>query len=177
MSKAVLEFLRSAGKLKLVPRAGWVQRGVKNPESVAEHSYRVAVIAMLLCGLQKRSAEKAVKIALLHDLQEALVGDITKKSENYEEKKAVERKAIEEILGALPDRLRKEYAKLWKEYAEQKTKEARLVKQADRLELLFQAREYEKLGYALEDFWREEYRFEGEAKKIFRAVKGERKRH
>ncbi len=170
-AKRLLEFLRSAGKLKLVPRSGWVQRGVKHAESVAEHSYRVALVAMLLCDLQKCSAEKVLKMALLHDLQEALVGDITKKSANYNEKKAVERRAIEKILHSLPGKLGKEYLKLWKEYADQKTKEARLVKQADKLELLLQVREYEKLGYALHDFWREKYHFDAKAKKLFEALK------
>jgi len=74
----LLKFLTESGKLKTIPRSGWVLRGVKNPESIAEHTFRVALMAWTL-GRQKHNfnIEKLIKIALVHDLCEVYAGDIT----------------------------------------------------------------------------------------------------
>jgi len=171
MKPSVLKFLEDVGKLKLVAREGWKLRGVKNPESVAEHSFRTAFIAMMLSDIEKCNTQNVLKMALLHDLQESKTGDLTVFSKNYVKKKALEKKAIKKIFNSLPKKLRKEYLKIWKEYEEGSTKEAKLVKQADKLELLIQAAEYEKHGYNVSDFWTEEYEFEGLCREIYNNLK------
>src|SRR3989344_184250 len=72
---STIDFLLNAGKLKKVKRAGWVLRNVPDAESVAEHSFRTALICMMMGNNVNR--ERCIKIALIHDLAEALVGDIT----------------------------------------------------------------------------------------------------
>src|SRR5262245_33825115 len=66
-----------AGKLKRVRRKGWVDRGVVDAESVADHSYRLAVLAWAVARSRGLDADRAQRIALLHDLAEAEVGDET----------------------------------------------------------------------------------------------------
>lgn len=171
MAAEILKFLEEAGKLKAVPREGWRMRGIKDCESVAEHTFRVAFIAMLLSEMEKCSMQKALKMSLLHDLPESLVGDLTRRSSNYRQKKKIEKKAMSKILKNLPGKLRKEYMQLWEEYRKGRTREAKLVKYADKLEMLLQAKEYAEQGYDTSDFWSEEYEFEGAALKIYNMLK------
>ncbi|MFL5542881.1 MAG: HD domain-containing protein [Longimicrobiaceae bacterium] len=75
----LLRFFHLAGRLKDTPRAGWALRGVERPESVADHSWRTALLALVLARRADPplDRERAVALALAHDLAEALVGDIT----------------------------------------------------------------------------------------------------
>src|SRR6478609_3578246 len=115
--------------LKLLPRTGWLQRGVPNVESVAEHTFGVATLA------------------LLSDLPAS-----AKRFIGAERKHAAERSALEEMLARLPNRA--EYLVLWDEYARGCSREARLVKGIDRIEMLAQALAYERAGSrALGEFW------------------------
>jgi len=151
----MLNLFAEAGKLKKLPRMGWLLRGVQSPESVAEHTFRVAFITLFLGDeLRKRgmeiNVEKALKIAILHDLAEARITDLPLEAQKYVDKKKAERKAMVDILGAE----RVEYFKLFQEYEEEKSPEGRLVKFADKLEMVLQAWEYEKAGSkGLEEFW------------------------
>ena len=155
--EGILAFLEEAGGLKRVERAGWRRRGIEGPESVAEHTYRVAILAMLLSDRAGADTLKAVRMALLHDLPEARVGDLQPGTPG---KKGAEEKAMRSVLSHLPKGLEKEYRRLWEEYASGKSKEAKIVKEADKLEMLLQALEYEKEGHNTEDFWAEDYKFE-----------------
>lgn len=151
----MLNLFVEAGKLKKLPRMGWLLRGVQNPESVAEHAFRVAFITLFLGDeLKKRgveiNVEKALKIALLHDLAEARITDLPLEAQKYVDKKKAERKAMMDILGAE----RVEYFKLFQEYEEETSPEGRLVKFADKLEMVLQAWEYKKAGSkGLDEFW------------------------
>jgi putative hydrolase of HD superfamily len=171
MEASIVKFLKAVGKLKRVKRTGWVIRGVKDPESVAEHSYRTAVTAMVVCDIEGLDSGKAVKMALLHDLQESIVGDMTRESPNFSDKRKLEEEAMVEILGGLPNKLAGEYMDLWREYLEGITPEARVVKNADKLEMLLQAKEYEEQGYDVRDFWEEKYEFKGLAEGIYKMLK------
>ncbi len=168
-AKDLLALMEEVEGLKLVPREGWGHRGIRDAESVADHSLGVAFLSMLLSDDAGLDVEKAVRMSLLHDLQESRVGDISLFSPRYPEKEKVEKRAIEEILGKFP-----EYKALWRAYAEGVTPEAKVVKQADKLELLLQALRYEKQGHDVGDFWREEYEFEGTAKRLYELLKGAR---
>src|SRR5215212_2028227 len=73
----MLEFLRSVGRLKTLPRQGWVDRGIEPAESVADHSYRATMMAWALGQRAGLNTDRLVKIMLVHDLPEAEVGDAT----------------------------------------------------------------------------------------------------
>ncbi|MBI4018893.1 MAG: HD domain-containing protein [Candidatus Aenigmarchaeota archaeon] len=148
----VIKFLENAAKLKKVKRAGWVLRKVPNPESVAEHSFMASLAAFVLADMAGVNKERTMKMALVHDLAESIVGDITPedgiaKNEKHEK----EEKAFETLLRDLDD---KEIINLWHEYEERKTPESLFVHDIDKLEMTLQALEYEKKhGAYLEDFW------------------------
>ena len=74
---SLLHFFREAGKLKTLVRAGWTRKGVPAPESVAEHSFRMVLMAMVLGDRQDLDTLKLVKMCLIHDLPEVIAGDIT----------------------------------------------------------------------------------------------------
>jgi putative hydrolases of HD superfamily len=75
---AIAGLFNLAGRLKQLKRQGWVDRGVEQPESVADHSYRLALMTMVIASRDPEiDASRAVRLALVHDLPEALAGDIT----------------------------------------------------------------------------------------------------
>lgn len=117
-------------------------RDVKNPESIADHVFRTALITALIAEQEKLNVEKAIKIALIHDLPEIYIGDITPFDMSPKEKERLERKISKDLFEELGD-VGKSYAKLLHEYFEQKSAEARIVKEADKLEFLIQGKEYE----------------------------------
>jgi len=148
----LLEFLRNAGDLKRIPRTGWVQAGIKEPESVADHSFRTTLLAMVLSDQMGLDTEKVVRMALIHDLAESKTGDLTprQKPDDHSEN---ESNAMAEMLSLLPRGIGARYMGLWEEYEAQKTPEARLVHNADRIEMLVQALEYEDGSVNLDQFW------------------------
>lgn len=142
--------------LKLLPRTGWLQRGVTDVESIAEHTFSVASLAMLVGDLLPDiDRGRLLAIALLHDLAEALIGDLPASARRLfgvAAKQEAERRALQELLHDLPQAT--EYMELWTEYAEGGSREARLVKALDRLEMLSQALAYERAGHrAMAEFW------------------------
>jgi len=137
-----------AGRLKSEPRRGWVKKlKVKDPESVADHSYRTALMAMVLSDSWGLDTGKAVRMALLHDLPEAMVGDAMPEERSGEPKVALETGAMRDLLKGLPPRLRARYEALWSEFVAGESEEARLVRQLDKLEMAIQASEYVGAGY------------------------------
>ncbi|NJE29665.1 HD family hydrolase [Thermococcus sp. 18S1] len=154
---SLIDLFIEAGNLKKLPRTGWLLRGVSNPESIADHSYRVALITLFLADELKArgveiDVERALKIAVLHDLAEARVTDIPLTAQYYLDKGKAEKKAAMELFIKAPNP--KEYFRLWREYEEGLSLEGRLVKFADKLEMLVQALEYEKAGFRdLGEFW------------------------
>ncbi len=153
----MLELLLSAGNLKKLPRTGWLLRGIPNPESIADHSYRVSLITLLLAdSLRDKgfeiNVEKALKISILHDLGESKITDLPLEAQRYVDKKKAEKKAMMELFLGLDKGL--EYYKLFEEYMEESSIEGKLVKFADKLEMLIQACEYKKAGFkGLDEFW------------------------
>lgn len=151
----MVHFLRLMGRLKRTPRSGWIKKvGIERPESVADHSFRVALLCMLLADLKGLDTLKLVRMALLHDVGEALIGDLTREDV---QKKEREDEAMMKILSLLPSRIASMYAELWGELWRAESAEAKFVREVDKLEMVLQALEYEKEGYErrnLAEFWK-----------------------
>ncbi len=155
-SHNLLALYTQVATLKLLPRTGWLQRGIPTVESVAEHTFGVATLALLIGDtIDGLDRGKLLAIAMLHDMAEALLSDLPASAKRFigaEIKHAAERSALEEMLARLPNRA--EYLTLWDEYARGCSREARLVKGIDRIEMLAQALAYERAGSrALGEFW------------------------
>jgi len=139
------DFLKNAMKLKTIPRQGWINKlDLKDPESVADHCYSMAVLAMIFSDLKRLDTEKIIKMTLLHDLAESVTGDLTPDVVTKSKKEKLETYAMKKILAHLPKPLRAKYAKLWTEYQQNSTREARLLHQIDKLEMALQAKSYGK---------------------------------
>ncbi len=157
----LLRFIKIAGRLKETERAGWGLRGVAGAESVADHTFRVCLLALVLSRDAdpplSRDAdppldrERCLAMALVHDLAESLVGDITPfDGISVAEKHRREREAMARLCGMLGD---DEVLRLWEEYQAAETPEARFVKDLDKLETVLQAAEYEEArGVELPEF-------------------------
>lgn len=144
----ILPFLHLIEALKKTPRTGWINEGVENPESIADHMYRMAVITML-CKDDTLDKSRMLKIAIVHDMAEAIVGDITPLDKMpKEEKQRRELEAMEHICNdLLPVSYRfasEEIMTLFLEYEHKSSPEARYVKDVDKYELVLQTCEYER---------------------------------
>ena len=147
MEKDLVKFLYEVGQLKRVKRSGWWIAGVENPESVAEHSFRTAVIAYVLAQLEGADAEKATLMALFHDLGEARTNDAHRIVRRYVNWEAIDQKVIEDQSKRLPANIAEKINSLHSEFEEAISLEARIARDADLLECLVQAREYQSVGY------------------------------
>src|SRR3712207_4268113 len=113
----VLEFLRAAERLKTTARSGWTSTG--QPESVAEHTWRLCLMALVLHpGFPDVNFERLIKICIVHDLGEAIGGDVPapEQARRAASKSADERRDLLELLAPLPATLREEITALWDEY-------------------------------------------------------------
>lgn len=143
--------------LKQIFRQGWIQRGIPagRCESVAEHSYAVALLAMFWRDryLPELDLLKVLRLSLLHDFGEVDAGDITPVDKvSPEQKLRLEREAFRRILSEWGGG--NQYLELWEEYSQSKSPEARFVRQVEKLEMALQASVYEHQGLAdLEEFY------------------------
>ena len=132
-----MKFFLHVEDLKTVKRKGWIIKSkVKEVESVAEHSYAATSIAMIISDLVGLNTEKVMKMMLIHDLPEGIIGDLVP-GENAN-KDMDEEEAIRNILGSLPDKMQIDYTEIWNEFKMNKTKESQLVHDIDKLELIIQ---------------------------------------
>ncbi|KAI9504377.1 hypothetical protein GGI25_005881 [Coemansia spiralis] len=141
----VIDFLHTVEQLKRTKRTGWLNNKIPNPESIADHMYRLGIMAMLLDDPQIDKT-KCIKMALVHDLAESLVGDIAP-SDNVpkEVKYQLEAQGMQKLadtLGNTP--AAKEIHALWIEYENNETEESSFVHDLDKCEMILQALEYEK---------------------------------
>jgi putative hydrolase of HD superfamily len=159
----MLKTLFELQRLKSLERTGWMLRGIaRGAESVAAHSYGVAVAAMMLADeLQARGVEvemeRVLRLALLHDWAEARVGDLPRTAAEYfgaETRKRAERAAFEDIVRGAGRSAAALYNELHEEYEGRASLEARLVKAADVIDLLVQTLAFERAGVrGLSEFW------------------------
>ncbi|XP_029675246.1 HD domain-containing protein 2 [Formica exsecta] len=125
-------------------RTGWVKRNIPDPETIAGHMYRMAMLSFLVDGKENLDKTKIMQMTLIHDLAECIVGDITPLCGiPPDEKHRMEDEAMEDICKLLGDK-GPEILQIFREYEKQESPEAQYVKDLDRLDLLMQAYEYEK---------------------------------
>lgn len=152
------DFMHYVMKLKKTKRAGWVFYNIDDPESVADHSYGVAILAMLVADRFKVDQAKLLKIALLHDLVESISGDMiidrgARKVLSKKEKSDKEISALKKICSTVKNG--QDFFELWMEFESQASKEAVLVRQLDKIEMVMQALDYEETHDPshFDEFW------------------------
>lgn len=137
-----LDLLLTANVLKTTPRTGWHQRGVPMPEDVAAHSWGTAMMALTLAEMSDEEYDhgRLLSMAVLHDLAEAEVSDIPRLAVRFlpdGAKNEAEAQALAEMLDGLP--VSHTWTAIMDDYKNEASPEARLVRDADRLEFLLQA--------------------------------------
>lgn len=144
MMARIAELLHLVNGLKEVRRAGWVRHGIADAESVADHSYGVATLALLLAGQAGVDRERVLALAIIHDIAETITGDITPfDAVTPAEKASGEWAAIDQLSSLWStDELRRLFA----EYRQNTSAEAQFVHDLDALEMASQAISYEQAG-------------------------------
>ncbi len=145
-------FLYEIGLLKRYKRTGWSQVGVPLPESVADHSFRVSVIASVLAAMESADPQRASFLALWHDSQETRTTDLPHLTKNYVSAAANEQVTRDQV-APLPPSVADMISAAVAEYEAAETPEARCARDADKLECLLQAREYQDQGHANVQPW------------------------
>lgn len=156
-AEALAEFGYELGLLKRIRRSGWWHAGVRDPESVAEHTMRTAQLAALIAAEEGADAARAAFLALWHDSQETRTGDLPHTAHRYLTKPDPRRITADQTNG-LPERSREAIRGAVDEYESRRTPEAQCAKDADKLEMLLQAIEYRYAGVARVDGWIESAR-------------------
>jgi putative hydrolases of HD superfamily len=144
---SALNFFAEAGLLKRVKRSGWWVAGIENPETVAEHCFRCAVIAFYIAHKEGVDPYKAVTMALFNDIHEARINDLHKMGHYYIEFREAEKKVFKDQIRDLDAKVVRELIKMRDDYDGQQSKEAIVTRDADILECLIQAKEYLDNGY------------------------------
>ncbi len=146
----LLDFYGYLDKLKHTKRSGWVRKNITDPESVADHSFSVATLSMILAPKLNVDRDKLIKMALIHDIGESIIGDVVWHYNGklmldvLVKKEKDEGEAMRKILATLED---DEYLELWEEMEKKETREAKIHKEIDRIDLALQAYFYEeKMG-------------------------------
>lgn len=156
-AQAAARLIFETGMLKLAKRTGWWICGVKDPESIAEHSFRTAIIASLLAGMEGADPARTSYLALWHDTQETRVGDIPHIGRRYLQA-ATNQAVTAHQTDGLPDVLAEQLRTLIGEYETGESPEVDCAHDADKLECLFQAVEYRDSGHANVAEWIESSR-------------------
>ena len=142
-------FLYEIGQLKNLPRAGWLLLGIPQPESVAEHSFRVAIVGATLAAMDGADPGRAALLALFHDAHETRIGDVPSVGRAYVRTDKPEAITTHQTAG-MPHEVGKMFQDLTAEYEANETAEARLAHDADKVETLLQAIEYQAQGHDTE---------------------------
>ena len=149
-----ITFLHELGYLKRLPRTGWFLAGVKEPESVAEHSFRTAIVGCLLATMEGADIGRTALLCLLHDSPESRVGDIPSVGRAYVSTVKAEAVSRDQT-ASMPEALGKVLQSLVQEYEADDTIEAGLAHDADKIETLLQAREYQAQGQYSTEPWQD----------------------
>ena len=134
------------GALKQLPRTGWTRAGIHQPETVAAHTARTAMLAWVLAGLEGVDQDRAATLALFHDSQESRTGDLDHVGRNYLQPAGNEQITADQA-EALPQPLAAALRRLVGEYEGRGSREAECARDADKLDMLLQALEYREAGW------------------------------
>ena len=145
-TRDITAFLYEIGQLKRYPRTGWLTAGVPSPESVADHSYRASVIAAVIATMEGADPQRAAFLALWHDSQETRTTDLSHLTKEYVTQ-APNGEVTSAQVARLPGALARLISGAVAEYEARQTPEARCARDADKIELLLQAREYTDQGH------------------------------
>ena len=145
-------FLYEIGLLKRFKRTGWSTVGVPAPESIADHSFRVAVIASVLAAMEGADPQRAAFLALWHDSQETRTTDIPHLTKRYVQATDNETVTADQV-SALPASIAQMISSAVSEFEGRGTLESRCARDADKLECLLQAREYSEQGHCNVQDW------------------------
>lgn len=158
LAQEMVDFISAVGRPKRIPRTGWVREKIKHPESVAEHSFRVGIMAMVIADPLGLDKEKLMKMSFIRGLGEVVTRDVVVERGNMidmkrrGEKEHMERDGIKKIFETIEKA--DEYIKIFDEMVERKSEEAKILWQIDKLEMTIQALEYEKeQGKNLDEFF------------------------
>lgn len=178
----LIKFFIEAGKLKRIPRRGWILRKIENPETIAEHVFRTTLMGWIIGKKNRLNPEKVIKMALVHDLCEVYSRDTTpydtlisgkdkeeiqnlvykwpgftrkEKERQIKDKCGREERSLIKLTKDLSPEIREEIISLWEDYENGLSKEGRFVRQLDRIENLMQALEYWKKDkkFPIKPFW------------------------
>jgi putative hydrolases of HD superfamily len=144
--EGMIGYLYELGLLKRLPRAGWLVAGIDQPESVAEHSFRTAIIGYLLAGIEGADPARTALLCLFHDTQESRIGDVPLVGKRYVVTAPNPQVTADQVAG-FPEEIGEAVRALVDGYERQDSAEARLARDADKLECLIQAREYQAQGH------------------------------
>jgi putative hydrolase of HD superfamily len=142
-----INLFAEAGLLKKIKRSGWWVAGIKDPESVAEHSFRCAIIGYYMAHLEGVNPYAVMVMTLFNDVHEARINDLHKMGHHYIDFKEAEKKVFEDQVSRLEKNVKDEMTVLRREYDAQKTKASLVARDADILECLLQAKEYFDSGH------------------------------
>lgn len=145
-AKDILKFIELVNVLKHAPRRGWIIRNIKNPETISGHMYAMGMMTFLLVGNDTSLDRlKCMQLALVHDLAESIVGDITPQDNiPVVLKHEMEDNAMKKITSLLDENTGQFIYALYKEYESKTTPEAKFVKELDLFDMIFSAASYEK---------------------------------
>lgn len=146
-NKSIVEFILEAGALKRVPRSGWSLLGIDNPESVADHSFRCAVIGYVIAHMENVSVYRVLLMTLFNDIHEARITDLHKMAQRYIEAEVAEDASFEDQIGPLPAEIQSEMSDIRGDYRAQESPESIVARDCDILECLIQAKEYVEHGH------------------------------
>ncbi len=144
---SAVNFFAEAGLLKNVKRSGWWVAGIKDPESVADHCFRCAIIGYYLAHLEGVDPYKVVTMTLFNDIHEARINDLHKMGHYYIDFKDAEKKVFKDQVEKLDKSVKDELTDFRSQYDEQETPESIVARDADILECLLQAKEYYDDGH------------------------------
>ncbi|GAA3146199.1 HD domain-containing protein [Streptomyces rameus] len=150
---AVARFLFEAGTLKNTKRSGWWMAGVKDPETVADHSWRTALIATIIAQLEGADPARAAFLAVWHDSQETRTGDVNHLGKKYTQGEADPRAITVDQVAGMPEGLADAIRALVGEYEAKESPEAICARDADKLECMIQGIEYRDQGYVNAQRW------------------------
>ncbi|MFI9553467.1 HD family hydrolase [Nonomuraea endophytica] len=144
--------LYEIGLLKRYKRTGWLVAGVRDPESIADHSFRAAIIAAVITALEGGNPERAAFLSLFHDTQETRVTDIPYIGKRYLQAASNEKVTADQVRG-LPEPVAEMLTSAVGEYEEKLSLEAVCARDADKLDCLIQAVEYREQGHQNTQPW------------------------